>query len=268
MEQNQDIPYVEQSIGIPASDVPAVDRTLDILEYLSAHPEGRTLSELSAELMFPKNAVFRITGALRTRGYIERDENSKRFTLTGKFLTIAQPRWKQKSLVEIAIPGMRTLRDDTRETVQLGVLSDREGVILEQIESLYPLRICVDAGLRFKLYNNAPGKLLLAHMPARDRAMAIAEMELAPCTATTIVDKPELLRECERIVGNGYSTDLGEADEGIHCVAAPLFGKHEQIVAALWISGPSRRLPKSSFQGMAQFVMKSAHQISDRLQQA
>ena len=32
------------------SDVPAVDRTLDILEHLSAHPEGQTLSELSVAL--------------------------------------------------------------------------------------------------------------------------------------------------------------------------------------------------------------------------
>ena len=103
----------------PVSDVPAVDRTLDILERLSAHPEGQTLSELSAALEVPTNAVFRITAALKNRGYVDRNESSKRFSLTSKFLTITQPRFQQKSLVEVSLPSMRILRDETRETVQL-----------------------------------------------------------------------------------------------------------------------------------------------------
>ena len=248
------------------SDVPAVDRTLDILERLSEHPEGQTLSELSAALELPTNAVFRITGALKTRGYIDRDEAGKRYTLTNKFLTITQPRCQEKSLVELSLPSMRELRDATRETVQLGVLCGMEGVILEQVESNYPLRIAVDIGLRFKLYNNAPGKLLLSFMPERERAEAIRKMDLDYCTARTITDRTELLRECQRIVQSGYSTDYGEADEGIHCIAAPLCGRHGSVQATLWISGPSRRLPKDEFAAKAQFVMSAARQISDRLQ--
>src|SRR4051812_17744617 len=105
---------------VQTSDVPAVDRTLDILERLSAHPEGQTLSELGVALDVPTNAVFRIMAALKGRGYVDRDEASKRFTLTNKFMTITQPRYQQKSLVEVALAPMRELRDATRETVQLG----------------------------------------------------------------------------------------------------------------------------------------------------
>ena len=39
--------------------VPALDRTLDILETLSETDQGMTLSALSQELQLPKNAVFR-----------------------------------------------------------------------------------------------------------------------------------------------------------------------------------------------------------------
>jgi IclR family transcriptional regulator, KDG regulon repressor len=251
---------------VPVSDVPAVDRTLDLMERLSEHPEGQTLSELSAALEMPTNAVFRIMGVLKNRGYVDREESSKRFSLTGKFLTITQPRFQQKSLVEMSLPPMRELRDITRETVQLGVLCGMEGVILEQIESSYPLRIVVDVGLRFALYNNAPGKLLLAHLPERECREMIGKLDLAPCTRRTITDKGELLRECERIVQQGYSTDYGEADEGIHCVAAPVCGRHNRVEAALWISGPSRRLPKDDFVEKAQHVMAAARQISARLQ--
>ena len=49
---------------------------------------------------------------------------------------------------------MTALRDQTRETIQLGVLNGTEGVIIEQVEGLEPLRIVVSLGLRFQ--NRAP----------------------------------------------------------------------------------------------------------------
>jgi DNA-binding IclR family transcriptional regulator len=41
--------------------------------------------------------------------------------------------------------AMRELRDECRETVQIGRRFGDEGVILEQVEGLHPLRISVDA---------------------------------------------------------------------------------------------------------------------------
>jgi IclR family transcriptional regulator, KDG regulon repressor len=250
-----------------ASDVPAVDRTLDILEHLSTRAEGLTLSEISAELKLPKNAVFRITAALQSRGYLAREESSKRFSITGRFLQLSQPRGSRVPLAEAAIAPMRELRDATRETVQLGVQNGLEGVILQQLESLHPLRISVDLGLRFPLYNNAPGKLLLAHMTDSERDRALRTIDLAPSTARTLTDPEKLRQECRRIRDQGFSVDHAEADEGIHCVAAPVLNPLGQLEAALWISAPSRRLPKDQFAMAAQSVMKAARGISDRMNQ-
>lgn len=263
MKQNNLKPPVEMG----ASDVPAVDRTLDILEHLSARTEGCTLSEISADLKLPKNAVFRITAALVARGYLSREDSSKRFSITGRFLQLSQPRSSRVSLAEAALSPMRELRDETRETAQLGVRAGLEGVILQQMESLHPLRISVDLGLRFKLYNNAPGKLLLAHLPDAEREKAFREIDFVPCTARTITDPDKMRQECERILEQGYSLDHAEADEGIHCIAAPVFGNFGRLEAALWISAPSRRLPKDQFSTAAQAVMRAAKSISDRLNQ-
>ena len=62
--------------------VPALDRTLDILEILSETSKGMTLSALSHELQLPKNAVFRITQTLLARGYLYRNEKSMAFSVT------------------------------------------------------------------------------------------------------------------------------------------------------------------------------------------
>src|SRR5215831_14112448 len=189
---------------------PGVERALEILEQLGRSPAGLTLSELSAQLGFPKNAVFRITNTLKARGYLVRDEKTLKFRLTEKLLHVSQPRVERKGLIEVSMDAMRELRDECRETVQIGRRFGDEGVILEQVEGLHPLRISVDAGLRFPLYNNGPGKLLLAFMPEVQRAATIKRLTLTPSPPRTITDRHDLTRECDRIREQGYAVDFAE----------------------------------------------------------
>src|SRR5436190_9263483 len=244
---------------------PGVGRALEILELLGSSAAGLTLSELSAELGFPKNAVFRITNTLRARGYLARDEKTLKFRLTEKLLRVSQPRVERKGLIEVSMDAMRELRDECRETVQIGRRFGDEGVILEQVEGLHPLRISVDPGLRFPLYNNGPGKLLLAFMPEAQRAATIKRLTLTPSTPRTITDRADLARECDRIREQGYSIDFAEADEGIHCVAAPIVDPQGQLLATTWISAPSRRLPRSMFAEVSIPVRRAGERISARL---
>ncbi|HTI73211.1 MAG TPA: IclR family transcriptional regulator [Candidatus Limnocylindria bacterium] len=247
------------------SEVPAVERAFDILEFLSSHAEGCTLSELSAALELPHNGVFRITQTLLARGYLSRDETTKRFRLTTRLLTVGQPRYGEVSLVECALGPMRELREQTKETVQLGIRVGDEGVIIEKVEGLHALRISVDLGLRFGLHNNAPGKLLLAFQSAHDRDQDIRRLDLPRFTARTITDREDLRVECVRILEKGFSTDYGEADEGIHCVATPVVGPHNQVLAALWVSAPARRMPKEMFTEIGQWTKAAANKVGAKL---
>lgn len=248
------------------TSVPALERGLDILELLNQVPEGLGISELAARLSLNKNAVFRITHTLTDRNYLERDPVTKRFRLSTRLLSLGLPQVGDVSLVEVALPVMRELRDLTRETVQLGIRVGDEGVIIEQVSGLHPLRIAVDIGLRFPLHNNAPGKVLLASQAPRERAATLSRIPLTADTPRTLTDPAALQSECTRVINRGYATDFAEADEGIHCVAAPVTGQADQLVAVLWVSAPSKRLPKSQFAEMGQQVIDSAAQITGGLQ--
>jgi DNA-binding IclR family transcriptional regulator len=263
MKPEFQIAATEESPG----SVPALDRTLDILETLSSSPKGLTLSELSQQLEIPKNAVFRITQTLLARRYLSRDAETMAFQLTGQWLKLATPRMGGMSLAALARPAMTALRDATGETVQLGVLSGLEGTIIEQVEGTQPLRIVVDLGLRFGLHNNAPGKLLLAHLADEKRDQVLSQLKLTASTPRTITTKAELRKECERIVSQGYSIDHAEADEGIHCIAAPIVSEFEGVVAALWLTGPAKRLPKSRFRELGEQVRAAGKQVSRQIEQ-
>ena len=59
--------------------------------------------------------------------------------------------------------------------------------------------------------------------------------------------------------------DFAEADEGIHCIAAPIRDPEGAVIATIWISAPSRRLPRSMFADSAVSVMGAGEVISARL---
>lgn len=250
---------------VATTSVPALERGLDVLETLSQVPEGLGISELAARLSLNKNSVFRITHTLTDRNYLERDPLTKRFRLSTKFLALGLPQVGDVSLVEEALPLLRELRDATRETVQLGIRVGDEGVIIEQVGGLHPLRIAVDVGLRFPMHNNAPGKVLLAFQYSQDVEATIGRIPLTADTPRTITDPKMLRAECERICSRGYSTDFAEADEGIHCVAAPILGPNENLLAVVWVSAPSKRMPKSLFAGVGKEVLQCADEIAGRL---
>ncbi len=255
---------IPQQAASPGS-VPALDRTLDIIELLSSSTTALTLSQLSTQLGYPMNAIFRITQTLVARGYLARDARTLAFRLTPRLLRLSTPHWGNQSLPAIAREAMAWLADESRETVQLGVLSGLEGVIVDQVEGPQPLRIVVDLGLRFSLHNNAPGKLLLAHLPASQQEEAMARLQLTPSTPNTITTLDDLRRECRRIVSDGYATDFAEADEGIHCVAAPIRDGARHVLGTLWITGPAKRLPKAKFRELGMLVMSAGDRISRRI---
>ena len=248
-----------------ASDAPALDRGLALLEALTSSQHGMTLTELSTAIGSPKNSTSRLIQTLLVRDYVVRDDATMRIRLTGKLLRLGQPKVRGVSLVECALERMRALRDSVQETVQLGISIGDEGVVIEKVESNRPARIGVDIGLRFKLYNNAPGKVFLAFQTPKERERVISRLKLERSTDFTIPNKESLRKECDHVMERGYATDAGEADEGIHCVAAPIRDRADLLVAALWVSGIAGLMPKSKFSAVAVEVISAASAIERKL---
>jgi DNA-binding IclR family transcriptional regulator len=246
--------------------VPNLDRALSILETLSAAPTGLTLSELAAALEIPTNSVFRISRTLEERGYLERNETTKKFQLTQKLLRLScAPAAGERSLTESALETMRSLRDQTLETVLLGTISGAEGIVIEQVPGRHLFRFCVDVGVRFELHTAAPGKAMLAAMPAGEAEALMDQMPFTRFNPRTITERTafEAELECTRV--RGFGVDEGEEREGAHCVGSVILDRQGWPVGAIWLTGPSSRLPASRFASVGALVREAARSISNKL---
>jgi len=256
----------DNDMGDTKYKVPNLERTLNILELLREHPQGLSLSDIASKLEVSVNSVFRISMTLLERGYFTRNSN-KEFRMSRKLLSLASAAASDTDLLEIAKESMRALRDETRETVLLGTLIPQEarGVTLEQVPGLHPFKFLLDVGSNLLLHVGAPGKCFLAFAPEDEQKMMFDKLKLPKFTKNTITTKRDLKKELVEVREKGYAVDRGEWMEEMHCVGAPVFDQRGYPVAAIWVTGPTTRIPESDFDRLGEIVKKHASQITEVL---
>jgi DNA-binding IclR family transcriptional regulator len=79
-------------------------------------------------------------------------------------------------------------------------------------------------------------------MRDEERKSILDQVDLVPITAKTITDREELEKELYQYSLIGYTIDDEENEEGLYCVAAPIFGADRRIQAAISVAGPKERM--------------------------
>lgn len=245
--------------------VPNLDRALSILEYMVKHPGGASLQELTDAMGFSKNSVFRISMTLLQRGYLSREDSTKRFYITRKMLAMGTAALSEQHIITTSLDIMRKLRDILKETVLIGTTVGFEGVVMEQELGTHTFKFALDLGHHFPLHVSAPGKAMIAFMSDMEQDNFIANMDLKRFNDNTITNPVKFKEALVEVREKGYAFDLGEELAGIKCIGAPIFDRNGAPVAAIWITGPDSRIASDSLDEKGEIIKKHALMISERL---
>ena len=208
--------------------VPALDKSLDILEALSATAVPLALSELAQSLSRKVGEIFRMCNRLEARGYIIRDEASGRYSLSLKLYALAHAHSPVDRLLKAAHPAMQAFTDSTMEACHLSILFGNTLLVIAQSESQAKLRLSIEVGARFELLKTASGRLLLAHLPAGESATMLNRLGVARGRA-----RAELGRRLALIANKGFTRCDDESIRGVRDLSV-LVGNHEAgVMAAL-----------------------------------
>lgn len=249
----------------PNYKVPNLERGLLIIELLATEKNGLTLMQIMEMLSINKTSAFRIVNTLIFKNYLQKNETTKKITLSRKLLRLGLSSVNEQSIVALSIDIMRALRDELRESVMLGVVLGEKGVILEQVTSSYPVKLFVEQGTQFSLHSSVGGKSILAHLPEQEMNAILDKMQLNPFTENTITSKEVFKEELKHVKKNGYAIDNGEDIQGINCVGAPIFNEFGEPVAAIWITAPHGRLSSRDFDSKGRIVANYAMKMSLKL---
>ncbi|MDQ4128666.1 MAG: IclR family transcriptional regulator [Actinomycetota bacterium] len=251
--------------GPRGSGVQSVERALDILEFLSRSEDELGVSEIGEATGLAAGTVHRLLGTLADRGYVHKNTSTRRYGLGLKSLTMAIT--TRERLAPLALPFLEELMQVSNESANLAIL---EGNTMMYIEQVSPpsrmLRSFTEPGNRVPLHSSGTGKVLLAYQPPRLIDFIVGRAGLTRQTAATITDPGQLRSELRNIRREGYAVDHEEQEEGVRCLAAPVFGPDGDIFASISLSGPASRLTRRRIEGLVPDLKRIAADLSRALE--
>lgn len=244
--------------------VKPVYKALQVFVCLGEARRPLTLTEICARVRLPKTTVFRYLYTLREAGLVTHNPTTDLYQFSLRVWELGQLADERPRIGEIALPFMRQLRDRFNETINLAILDDKEVVFLDTVESRHAVLAHVTPGSRYPAYCMALGKAMLAFMPEEQWRRHVPP-RLSPRTSTTITSLTALKQDLQSTRERGYALNQGENEEDACCVGAPIFDQSGQVLAAVSLSAPGRRLYRALDNGAAAAVMQTVAAISQRL---
>ena len=177
------------------------------------------LKELSDALDINKSTTYRILTQLGKQGYIEKNNETKKYKLGIKFIEIANHVIQDFKIIDIASKYINKVNSITKETIHLAQLVGDEVVYVDKRESLHPIRLHSQIGKATPWHCTGVGKVILAFQPEVFQEKILHSINLEKFTEHTIIDKKQFRAELELIKKQGYALDREEHQEnvGLYC---------------------------------------------------
>ncbi|WP_382116092.1 MULTISPECIES: IclR family transcriptional regulator C-terminal domain-containing protein [Streptomyces] len=96
-------------------------------------------------------------------------------------------------------------------------------------------------GRRNPLYSTAIGKVLLAWMMPGEARTVLAGVKFRKSTAKTLASAEAVTSILPHVRQQGYGEDNEEQEDGLLCLAVPVFDRFDRVIAGLSLSFPTMR---------------------------
>jgi DNA-binding IclR family transcriptional regulator len=226
-------------------------RASNILRSLSGEKTHLKISEMARQLGLDRSTTYRILLSLEECRLVEKDKKTGEYSLGLAAFEIGNAYLRRMDFIKTSKPIMTELALKIQETVHLAVLSDTEIFYVDKVDSPRTVGVISKIGQRGPVYCTALGKVLLAYQTEEEQSRIIRKIKLVPFTPKTITSKQKLLEELKAIRRQGYALDHREIEEDVECIGGPIRDHLGNVIAALSISGPQRKI---STPGEKQFV--------------
>lgn len=231
----------------------ALDRALSIMHLLIQQERPLSLSEIAGRLGMPKPTVHRLLARLQASGHLTRDMSGRSFAVG--------PRLRELSVGALAsvirqgpqLAALEALTRDTGESCNVGVLDGSAVILVERIETTWPIRVHLHVGARLPLHATALGKLFLSRMPRSHRQRYYEANGLQANTQWTITEPEALERDLALIRAEDVAFNDQGYLPGVFGIAVPIRAPDAQkrYIAGLSLQTTQARIPP---EGVVSFV--------------
>ncbi|TSA52458.1 MAG: IclR family transcriptional regulator [Actinobacteria bacterium] len=244
--------------------IATVERATDVL-LLFAKPNHPHLgvTDIADELSLSKAAVHRILASLRSRGFIELIEESRRYQLGASSLSLGIAYLARIDMRQIAVPELQQLSLASKETATLSIRTGNERIYVDQVLPAREIVMTVSIGVPYPLHAGSSSKAFLAFLKPDDQERYLAT-KMGQVTEKTITNSEQLRGELAEIKQRGFASSFGERQAGAASIASPIFDHTGAPAAVISLCGPADRF-KNEIDDCVPLILAATARISRRL---
>ncbi|WP_419765252.1 MAG: IclR family transcriptional regulator [Arcobacter sp.] len=210
---------------------------LQVYKTIVNHGKPILAKQLCEKLDIEKSTMSRLLKTLYDEGFITYLEKSNELIATD-----INSSTNNKTRIELMVKKTKALLEEiyaiTNECSYLGIFDNYKILYLNQFDnSTRKIKTRNKIGLQAPLHTNALGKSILAF-----GNYDLEKVKLNSYTHNTITNIISLENILNEVREKGYSIDDKEYQDGMRCVAVPLFNHQNILIGAVGISGTKDRL--------------------------
>jgi IclR family acetate operon transcriptional repressor len=246
--------------GQPAiRHVAAVQRAVAVLDALADGTAELGTNEIARRTGINASTVSRLLATLADAGLVEHVAGTGRYRLGMRLLQLGNAVLARIDLREVARPHLAALVEATGETATLSAPGEHEAVTVDFVQSASFVQSVAQVGRPSAAHATAVGKVFLAH------GGRLRDGELEAFTARTITNRAHLAAELERVRVRGYAQAVGEREEALNAIAAPVLDVRGALAAILGVQGPSSRFDEARMRAALEPLLEHSTTVSAAL---
>lgn len=223
-----------------------MEKSLAILEYLAAYPDGATLAQIATELNQIRSGCHRTLHELIRFGYVRQLPHRGDYALTTKLASMGLSFLSKSGVVDIAQPVINRLAALTEELVRLAIVDGERLTLVAKAQGAKSgLLYDPDMGIDLRLSCSAAGQAWLMTLPEDVAIEYVTRQGLgdrASYGPSAPASLKALLIVLEEHAKRGFSIIQDAYAPGMSAMAAPIRRSGEPATGVILIAGPSARL--------------------------
>ena len=243
-----------------------LERSFKVMEHLAAHPEGRPLSALAADLGMPLSATHRLLTELARCGYVRQDQSHGDYMLTIKMVSLGLSFLSNSGIVDVAQPLLDQLAAQSGELVRLGVVDGDELTFVAKAQGARTgLRYDPDMGLSVNLSCSSAGHAWLSTMTDEQALELVTRQgfgqprDFGPKAPTTVKALLACLRAARK---RGFSMISEVFAPAMTAMAAPVRSNNGAVIGVITIAGPMVRLSEDRMLELGPVLLAAADDVA------
>lgn len=233
-----------------------VRRAVTVLDVLADSPRDLGTNEIARRTGINPSSVSRLLATLAGDELVRRVPDSGRWRLGPHLIKLGHAALNRVDLREVARPHLIALTEATGETATLSVPGAHSAVTVDFAQSASSVRSVAEIGRPSVSHATAVGKVFLAC------GGPVPKGPLQSFTARTITDRAELARELAQVRERGWAEAMGERENDLNGIAAPVVDARSGLVVVLGLQGPAGRFDLPVMRRAVRHLLEHAAQLS------